>query len=624
MKKKVLFLIVLLLGLSAFACAVSEALIELTENTRIIEAEAFYGIPSIKRVVLPEGVREIGARAFAQSGLVEINLPDSLVFIDDTAFEGCGPLVVTANKGSAAYEWAVQHGYIPRATASTSIDLCVGETYTLDLESLLFGAKVTYSSSDAGVASVSGKGVVTAQARGYAVISCHSSNALLISFLVHVCEAPDTVRFEAASMNLGVGEAVKLHPVIPAFSRASFSWTSADKKIAAVDENGVVEGKKAGETSVTVTAQNGRSATLSLKVLPPPEAIVLDHSFAALLVNDRLRISATLPGETASQISWSSSDENVAVVDDGGTVRGVGAGTATITARTFNGKSAACEVSVSFPPVAGDDTVAYRALLIGQETFTRETCRRNREDVTLMEGMLKSVRGLYGGDFSIEKRYDLDAPGVLNAIQSAFAGADSNDVSLFFIATHGDTSSTGENAGRLTMSPEGHLTMGELARALGNVPGRIIVILGSCGSGSAVYDEQSARDLEAAAKADNQAAVRAFSKANAEEKERVSPKTSEMRVWDKFYVLTASAYHEDSYGWEESYGEAYNYFTRWLTEGVGTSGRMPADGDGDGLLTLKELHAYISDVGDYTNLGFNLHQHVQAYPENSGFVLFRR
>ena len=71
---------------------------------------------------------------------------------------------------------------------------------------------------------------------------------------------------------------------------------------------------------------------------------------------------------------------------------------------------------------------------------------------------------------------------------------------------------------------------------------------------------------------------------------------------------------------------SYNYFTMWLTEGIGTSGDMPADTDGNGKTTLNELYQYISDVGD--NYPFRdggvYYQHVQVYPANSSYVLFRR
>ena len=47
----------------------------------VIEVEAFYGDDSLDEVVLPEGTVSIGSRAFANSSLRRINLPDSLTII---------------------------------------------------------------------------------------------------------------------------------------------------------------------------------------------------------------------------------------------------------------------------------------------------------------------------------------------------------------------------------------------------------------------------------------------------------------------------------------------------------------------------------------------------------------
>ena len=52
---------------------------------------------------------------------------------------------------------------------------------------------------------------------------------------------------------------------------------------------------------------------------------------------------------TAKQIKWSSSNEKVATVDDNGNVKMTGAGTATITAKSTDGKATAeCKVTVSY------------------------------------------------------------------------------------------------------------------------------------------------------------------------------------------------------------------------------------------------------------------------------------
>lgn len=294
----------------------------------------------------------------------------------------------------------------------------------------------------------------------------------------------------------------------------------------------------------------------------------------------------------------------------------------------------------------------YRALLIGEESFSPR-CTRNSGDVKLMKSMLKSIKGPTGASYSVTTKYDLSRDQVLSAIKKTFAGATENDVSLFFIATHGDVSCSysyyPQYAGCLSMIPEtgyyeDQLRLDDLATALRAVPGKVIVILESCGSGAAVYSrtdsENSLRMVQDIAAFD-QAAVEAFENAdpgllvdkdgNVVDKDSVDvAKIGDFRVENKFYVLTASRYQETSYGTEAS--PACNYFTKWLTEGIGTSGHMKADTDYSGVTTLNELFKYISKVGD--NYAFRYYdeyyrvqtgyQHVQVYPKNSSYKLFKR
>ena len=94
-------------------------------------------------------------------------------------------------------------------------------------------------------------------------------------------------------------------------------------------------------------------------------------------------------------------------------------------------------------------------------------------------------------------------------------------------------------------------------------------------------------------------------------------------VRNKFYVLTSTAYLET--GWSSS--NNFSYFTKWLTDGIGTAGAMAADADSNGVTTLKELYGYIRNraakkVFEYD--GETFQQHVQAYPSGSGFGLFSR
>ena len=52
-----------------------------------VEAEAFMGDASLKTVVLPDGLQTIQTKAFAGSGVTDVNLPDTLTFIAEDAFD---------------------------------------------------------------------------------------------------------------------------------------------------------------------------------------------------------------------------------------------------------------------------------------------------------------------------------------------------------------------------------------------------------------------------------------------------------------------------------------------------------------------------------------------------------
>ncbi len=103
--------------LAAFLCAFAAAgmaagTLVLPENLTEIKAEAFEGNTSLDEVVLPEGIETIGSRAFADSSIASINLPSSITYIAEDAFEGCGNLQMTAQEGSYAYDWATAEGLI--------------------------------------------------------------------------------------------------------------------------------------------------------------------------------------------------------------------------------------------------------------------------------------------------------------------------------------------------------------------------------------------------------------------------------------------------------------------------------------------------------------------------------
>ena len=181
-----MLILVLLMGNGGIV-ALADAVLTMPAALQIIDEEAFYGSTSIDRVVLSNKVTEIRSRAFANSTLSEINLPSSITYIAEDAFDGPDKVTVSATEGTYAYRWAVEHGYISEeievidfTVSPDMLTLTVGSTYTLSASFVPSNAttvSITWGSSKKTVATVN-NGTITAKAEGTAIITAIAENGL--------------------------------------------------------------------------------------------------------------------------------------------------------------------------------------------------------------------------------------------------------------------------------------------------------------------------------------------------------------------------------------------------------------------------------------------------------------
>ena len=295
--------------------------------------------------------------------------------------------------------------------------------------------------------------------------------------------------------------------------------------------------------------------------------------------------------------------------------------------------------------------IEYRALLIGEKTFlgnegTIEVLR-NSNDVAKMAGMLGKVYGPEGTKYKTTRKINAGYYAIQSAIRTTFVDTMEQDISIFFIASHGNNNGDGElmmpftgdpnnNADRNAYEANKYLSFETLASWLSVINGKVIVILESCGAGSAVYVESNGLHKRGEKTEDEksedfvQAAVKAFAKADPGiTTGQITVDTGRKSTGDlrqpKFYVLAAAAHHEESYGYGNGASDPVNLFTKWLIQGVGETGNSPADTDGDNTLVLNELHRYVQKVGDNYKViidGVTYYQHVQVYPEDCNQAIF--
>ena len=138
------------------------------------------------------------------------------------------------------------------------------------------------------------------------------------------------------------------------------TWESSDESIATVDKNGVVTGVAAGVATITVTsvADNTKTATCTVTVTTVAVTGVSVDATASVNVGETTTLTATVSPNNATNknVTWESSDESIATVDENGVVTGVAAGVATITVTSVadNTKTATCTVTVSVVPGTAD------------------------------------------------------------------------------------------------------------------------------------------------------------------------------------------------------------------------------------------------------------------------------
>lgn len=128
------------------------------------------------------------------------------------------------------------------------------------------------------------------------------------------------------------------------------NYKTSDKKIATVSGKGLVTAKKSGTAKITVTLANKKKLVLTLKVVDPkaPTKVALNLSGTVKLKKgNTLQLSAILSPATAeSALTWKSSDKKIATVSASGLVKAKKKGTATITVKTKNGKTAKVKIKV--------------------------------------------------------------------------------------------------------------------------------------------------------------------------------------------------------------------------------------------------------------------------------------
>ena len=177
----------------------------------------------------------------------------------------------TANGKKASCQITVTSVKFPKSSVSIGLK----ETYqikpVLSTGSTDRYAKITVKSSNTKIAAVkktlSGKLKITGKKKGKAKITVVTPSGAKAVLKVTVKKAPTAILAKQASYTVKKGKSKQIGYVLSKGSASGkVTFKSSSKRIAAVDENGKITGKKKGKAKITLRTYNGKKTAVTVVV----------------------------------------------------------------------------------------------------------------------------------------------------------------------------------------------------------------------------------------------------------------------------------------------------------------------------------------------------------------------
>ncbi|MDR0755092.1 MAG: Ig-like domain-containing protein [Prevotellaceae bacterium] len=219
---------------------------------------------------------------------------------------------------------------------------------------------VKWLSGNPGIATVDDSGLIKGISVGKAVITATTvNNGKIDSCIVTVnaISVPVTgIKVTPETAKIKIKATFQLAAaVLPTdATNKKVTFKSNDDNVATVNENGLITGISAGKATIIATTNDGRKKDSCIVTVDTDAisvtGIALTLMDAGIEVNQTTKIIVHVQPAAATnkKVTFKSSDENVATVNENGLITGKSAGAATITVTSEDGgKTATCIINVT-------------------------------------------------------------------------------------------------------------------------------------------------------------------------------------------------------------------------------------------------------------------------------------
>lgn len=234
---------------------------------------------------------------------------------------------MTSADGFASASYTVYVQQLPESLDITpeSVAGPAGRKTTLKTTVLPAGANdksLSWASADESIATVSDKGVVTIVGVGETTVTatCNGNPAITATVPVQGMELAQSIAFDSTLYSVQAGQTTQLYVTVQPDGTTDKSVTYAvkDKRIATVDENGVVTGVKGGKTTVYAYTADGskKRAAATIQVVVPVTGVSYKYKDVRVSAGGYASYTVEVLPKNATDkaMTWVSSDTGIATV----------------------------------------------------------------------------------------------------------------------------------------------------------------------------------------------------------------------------------------------------------------------------------------------------------------------